>query len=114
MINLYFDVKQGELTIRDKGDNPIFSSIQTKEDIKRKVIQEIQEEARHILEYSLCGLPEPNRSFDLGKFDYVIDNIDLRLKQITRGIVELAINQLTPKLSELIEEQIRNKIRRSI
>ncbi len=84
------------------------------EEIKMAGAKEIHQSARYILKDGLSGIPKPCPAFDLGRVDYRIDNLDVRLQQITESIVKLALNALLPKVEQLVETRVREKIRKSI
>lgn len=82
--------------------------------MKKVVAKEIYQDARYILQIGLSGIPGPSHAFDLGKVDYRIDNLDVRLQQITEGIVNLVLDALLPKMDREIEGRVRERIRKTI
>ena len=53
-----------------------------------KIIEKIHNKARYIVENGLQGI-KPYSSFDIGKIDYKLDNIDSRIDCITSQLLEL-------------------------
>ena len=98
--------------ISSKGLSGIKTEREMVEIIKEQVIEEVCGDALYFIESGLSGIPEP--SFDLGKVNYRIDNLDVRLERITENIVRLVMDAMLPKLELLIESRIREKIRKSI
>jgi len=77
------------------------------ENIKKEVLAVVFKDVRYIIEGNLSGVPKP--SFDFGKIDYRIDNLDIRIIRITEGIMSLVYNALIPKLDEVIENKFQRK-----
>ena len=82
--------------------------------IRTKVANEIHEKVKQLIVDNLKGIPEPRLSFDPGKIDYIIDNVDTRITRITHSVIDLTIDALWPGIVKLIEVDIREKIRRSL
>lgn len=90
--------------------------IDTLFEIRQKVIQSILPDATVVVSGQLSGVPQ--RSFDPGQIDYVVDGLSYRIENITSVLVNMAVDKLIPllraKLEEEIKEDLKAKVQRLI
>ena len=81
----------------------------------KEIFNTIKNEAENIIIKNLTGITKQS-SFDLNKINYIIDKDTLpyRIENITNNIVNLIITTTLPLITKQIEQEIKNKIKKSL
>ena len=83
-------------------------------EIRQRIADEIHEKVKYTVISNLRDIPDPKMTFDPFKVDYFVDNINTRIEKISSQLVEITMEALFPVMSKVIEEMVRDKIRKSI
>ena len=77
-------------------------------EIKPEVVQD----AIHVLTSSMCGLPSPSASFDLGKVDYITPRtLEGSVRDAIETILQMGASAYADQFREQFREQIRQEER---